>query len=240
MKRRLFAGVAALALAVGIAGDAWSQGAGPAVVTSLNATDMVPVRQGAAVLNQETALSTLAAFIVGGGANLNQIVLEGTTSGAITVKPQAAAGTFNFNLPTTAGTSGQPLLSGGGGATAMNWGSVTGSGSFVLGTAPTISAPVISGHPTVSGSAPALSSCGTSPAIVGSDLAGEVTMGTGTPTGCVITFAAAFTAAPFCVVTWQANLASMQYAVSTTAITLTQTATNSNKVNYHCIARSGG
>jgi hypothetical protein len=35
--------------------------------------------------------------------------------------------------------------------------------------------------------APALTSCGTSPAIVGTDMAGTVTMGT-TPTGCVITF----------------------------------------------------
>lgn len=90
------------------------------------------------------------------------------------------------------------------------------------------------------GSAPALSSCGTTPAIVGSDLAGTVTMGTASPTGCVITFNAAYAAAPHCVVTWQANLASMQYTVSTTAITLTQTATSSNLVNYICMARSGG
>jgi hypothetical protein len=47
--------------------------------------------------------------------------------------------------------------------------------------------------------APALTSCGTSPAIIGTDLAGTVTMGTGTPTGCVITFNSAKTAAPHCV-----------------------------------------
>ncbi len=66
-------------------------------------------------------------------------------------------------------------------------------------------------------------------------------MGTGSPTGCVITFNSAYVSAPYCVVTWQATpLASQSYAVSSTAITLTQTATSSNKVNYHCIARSGG
>jgi hypothetical protein len=32
----------------------------------------------------------------------------------------------------------------------------------------------------------------------------------------------------------------MQYAVSTTAITLTQTATSSNVVDYICTVRSGG
>ena len=45
----------------------------------------------------------------------------GTTSGVVTVQPQAAAGTYNFNLPTTAGTAGQVLTSGGGGAAAMTW-----------------------------------------------------------------------------------------------------------------------
>lgn len=89
-------------------------------------------------------------------------------------------------------------------------------------------------------SAPVLSSCGTTPAISGSDTAGEVTMGTGSPTSCTITFNVAYANPPYCVVTWQANLASMQYAIAASTITLTQTATSSNKVNYHCFARSGG
>ena len=89
--------------------------------------------------------------------------------------------------------------------------------------------------------APVLSSCGTSPSISGNDVAGEVTMGTGSPTGCVITFNASYAAAPYCTVTWQNTpLASQSYTVSTTAITLTQTATSSNKVNYHCLARVNG
>lgn len=90
------------------------------------------------------------------------------------------------------------------------------------------------------GAAPALSSCGTTPAIEGSDLSGTVTMGTGSPTSCTITFNAAYASAPRCSVTWRTNIASMQYTVSTTAITLTQTATSSNLVDYICTARSGG
>lgn len=86
------------------------------------------------------------------------------------------------------------------------------------------------------GTAPALTSCGTSPAIAGNDLAGTVTMGTGTPTGCIITFNVPYAAAPVCVVTWIATpLASQSYATSATAITLTQTATSSNVVKYACI-----
>lgn len=48
----------------------------------------------------------------------------GTTSGVVTVQPQAAAGTYNFNLPISAGNSGQALISGGGGATAMTFGTL--------------------------------------------------------------------------------------------------------------------
>jgi hypothetical protein len=88
---------------------------------------------------------------------------------------------------------------------------------------------------------PVLSACGTTPLIIGDDKDGQVTMGTGTPAGCVITFASAYVSAPLCDVTWQATpLAAQSYAISATAITLTQTATSSNKVNYHCVAQAGG
>jgi hypothetical protein len=48
----------------------------------------------------------------------------GSTSGKVTIQPQAPAGTYNFNLPTTAGTSGQALVSGDGSSTAMSWADV--------------------------------------------------------------------------------------------------------------------
>lgn len=98
----------------------------------------------------------------------------------------------------------------------------------------------LANHPRTSGTAPALSSCGTSPSNTGTDTAGRVVMGTGTPTGCVITFATVYAVAPHCVVTWQVNLASMEYVTTASSITLTQTATDSNVVNYVCVARSGG
>jgi hypothetical protein len=97
------------------------------------------------------------------------------------------------------------------------------------------------GHVAAGSSSPVLTACGTSPTILGDDKDGQVTMGTASPTGCVITFASAYTGNPaLCTVTWQANLASQSYAVTNTAITLTQTATSSNKVNYHCAAQNGG
>jgi hypothetical protein len=59
--------------------------------------------------------------------------------------------------------------------------------------------------PQGSGTAPALTSCGgASPAIVGTDIAGTVTMGS-SATGCVITFNVPYVAAPHCIVQWIAN-----------------------------------
>ena len=89
---------------------------------------------------------------------------------------------------------------------------------------------------------PALTSCGTSPAISGSDSAGTITLGTGTPTGCVATFSSAYTGVPYCVVTSQTAPATTTpaYSVSATAITLVQAATNSTKYDYVCLARAGG
>lgn len=55
---------------------------------------------------------------------LGDILLSGSTSGLVTVQPQAIAGTYNFNLPTGAGTAGQPLLSGGGGSAAQTYGTL--------------------------------------------------------------------------------------------------------------------
>lgn len=89
--------------------------------------------------------------------------------------------------------------------------------------------------------APALTSCGTgSPTISGTDTAGLVTMGT-SATGCVITFNVAYTGIPYCVVSWIATpLASQSYVTAAATITLTQTSTSSNVVQYVCLARAGG
>lgn len=55
------------------------------------------------------------------------------SSGTVTIKNPSAASSYNFNLPATAGTSGQVLLSAGGGSSAMTWGTLTvGSGGTGL------------------------------------------------------------------------------------------------------------
>jgi len=58
------------------------------------------------------------------GSVLGQLTLAGATSGKVTIQPQSAAGTYNFNLPTSAGSANAPLLSGGGGSTAQTYSSI--------------------------------------------------------------------------------------------------------------------
>jgi hypothetical protein len=74
------------------------------------------------------ATGGLALVAIAAAPTYTGLLLSGSSSGVVTIQPgAAAAGTYNYNLPTTAGSSGAPLLSGGGAAAAMTWGSVLGT-----------------------------------------------------------------------------------------------------------------
>jgi len=217
LKERLAKGVVpvlvAVALLAGLVGPVMAQSAGLA----LPATQQSVLQLGAGQLPVGQGVgSNPSAVTVGGDATLN-------ASGSLIVTKTNGANLGTAAIANT-GTSGGTVP--------------------LLNTANTFAAGVLqtfAGHVASGGSSPSLSSCGTSPAIIGDDKDGQVTMGTGSPTGCVITFASAYTAAPICTVSWLATpLASQSYAVSNTAITLTQTGTSSNKVAYHCSAQAGG
>lgn len=86
----------------------------------------------------------------------------------------------------------------------------------------------------LTGTIPVATGTGTPVMTTGStDTAGEVTGGT-LATSIVITFAVAKTNAPFCNVTPETLVAAFNYTVSTTAITITLTATTGEKVTYSC------
>lgn len=90
-----------------------------------------------------TFASTITIGTAGGTTGAANLL--GTTSGIVTIQPQGTAGTYNFNLPTTAGTSGQVLTSGGGGATAMAWNSLGGMSSITANAAATNATTVLTG-----------------------------------------------------------------------------------------------
>ena len=79
--------------------------------------------------------------VFGAVSHQGSVGISGTTSGTVTIAVQAAAGTYNFNLPTSSGSIGDCLKSGGGGSAAMTFGSCGGGGSSAWDTltAPTTS-----------------------------------------------------------------------------------------------------
>lgn len=83
---------------------------------------------------------------------------------------------------------------------------------------------------------PALTSCGTSPSIVGNDTVGKVTTGSAATT-CTLTFSAAYNVAPACILSAQgASPVIPTYTTSTTAITVTVDVA-STVYNYICLSQ---
>ena len=93
-------------------------------------------------------------------------------------------------------------------------------------------------HLLFTGSAPAPSTCGSSPSMgTGSvDNAGTVVVGSGSVTACTLTFATSFTNAPSCVADTDTALAfAYVSAVSGSAVTFTLAASvGSGHIYYHC------
>ena len=87
------------------------------------------------------------------------------------------------------------------------------------------------------GSAPALSVCGTTPAISGTDTAGKITIGTGATTSCTATFNKAYTNAPACTIAGDNSAVTYAATTTTTALTITSSANMaSDVVSYICLA----
>jgi len=98
---------------------------------------------------------------------------------------------------------------------------------------------IVNGHlaaknPT--GLVPVATLCGAQPDAGSSDLAGTITnVGTST---CTITFSAAFTVAPSCIVSDLTANHAITVAISTAAITITG-GTAADKYAWHCTAKAG-
>lgn len=89
------------------------------------------------------------------------------------------------------------------------------------------------------GTAPSLSACGTTPAIVGTDVSGKVTVGTGVTTSCTVTFANTWANAPPCTVSGDNTAVGYIATSTTTVLTLTSSADMASDVlSYICLGRN--
>lgn len=105
------------------AGGACTTGGGGGTVNSGTSGQMTYYAStGTAVSGNANATISSGALTLGQtGSVLGDLILSGNSSGAVTIQPQAAAGTYNFNLPVTAGSNTDVLTSAGGSSSPMTW-----------------------------------------------------------------------------------------------------------------------
>lgn len=87
-------------------------------------TSTFPATSAAGTILASLTANTITASatpVLGASGTTGTLGFAGTSSGVVTVQPQSAAGTYNFNLPTSAGTSGLPLVSAGGGSSPQTY-----------------------------------------------------------------------------------------------------------------------
>ena len=107
--------------AIGIAGPAWANCPSlPNQITNGQVADATHVM---------ADLNALRNCLNNGDLTVPPVAALGLTSsgGTATLQNPAAPSNYNFNLPATAGTTGQVLVSGGGGSTPMYWAAIPGT-----------------------------------------------------------------------------------------------------------------
>jgi len=94
------------------------------------------------------------------------------------------------------------------------------------------------GHLIGKGTAPSVSSCGTSPSVSGTDTVGRITVGTGgVATSCTLTFAASWSTAPVCTIADETTSLLVTPGPTTTTLVITAATAfgASDKLAYHCL-----
>jgi hypothetical protein len=89
----------------------------PTWVTTASGNQSIKVASTKLTFNPSTGTLNLGVAT----SAIGKLTFSGNTSGTITLAPQAAAGTWEWDWPITAGSSGQVLTSQGGAGTAMTW-----------------------------------------------------------------------------------------------------------------------
>jgi hypothetical protein len=181
------------------------------------------------------AITALSSFTALGGASYNALPLDVYQNKSTTANTLA--------LRATAGSSSNLLGGVGTRQVVATSGSEQSEVFLFQNTAGTLTEAMRinqNGQVNFHGVAPTVSSCGTSPSVVGNNTAGTITVGTGgTATSCLLTFATtpAWTNAPHCFVNDQSAIISVQAVPTATTVTFNATLAfaASTLLDYHCV-----
>ena len=116
------------------------------IFTSLRITAFtlgsIPFANATGILQQDVGLiyDSANSRLVTSTSRTSNMQIAGATSGIISIVPQSVAGTYTWTMPTTAGTSGQPILSGG--ASPLSYGTLSGNTSKFA----TVTGVFVAGH----------------------------------------------------------------------------------------------
>lgn len=199
------------------------------VIIATNGVAAITVNNGQSV-TLANAITIPATITLGTAASSNgDIAFRNATNGFlghITFSSSTASRTINFDTTAMSATRNLKMA---------NNNVDLGLLGNPVGTSMTLTTPTFAGHVVTSGNTPTLSSCGTSPSIVGNDSAGRVTIGTGVTTTCTLTFDATWTTAPVCHAENETTILLVQPVPTTTTLVLNSgSALTSNVIAYSC------
>lgn len=203
---------------------------GGTTAASVGGLNVVSATAGTATNGMFLCTTNQPCFYVAGTARLTLAASTATFTGQSIV----SGSTGGFQINTGAASSTFPIYAPNKSATTTGWGAQAAGNISCVIVAVERCRITNEGYIPIQATAPTVGGTTTPTIATGStDESGEVTAGT-TATSVVITFNLTHTNAPFCVVTSQTQLVAFAYTLSNTAITITQTATTGNKIDYRC------
>lgn len=175
--------------------------------------------------------STMTGIDSTGAADGDVVYLRNDAAAGVLTLTNADAGSLTanqFQIPGATSAVVNP-----GKAVMVEWDLTAGKWMLVMGGG--AGNDTITGHQKSGGATPVLTTCGTAPAITGSDYAGKITTGSAATT-CTLTFATTYGTAPACLVATEGGATQPTYTTSATAITVSVDIA-STVYNYICVGR---